>query len=134
MATSPSFAATPRIGSVSIPPSGGGGADSSYTAPTAGNVGTVITGASTGTRIAEIVVKCAASSSLAIVRIFLYDGTTYWLFDEVTIAAATGSNTVQQTRVSTSYNNLILPSASWSIRVTTSVSQTTHVTALGADL
>ena len=127
MATAPQFAATPRIGAVSIAT-----AESSYTAPT--NVGTLITGASTGTRIAEIVVKLAATSAAAIVRIFLYDGTTYWLFDELTVASATGSSTVQQTRVSTNYNNLILPSASWSIRVTTSVSQATHVTALGADL
>jgi len=127
MATSPAFAVTPRIGAVSIAT-----ADSSYTAPS--NVGTLITGASTGTRIAEIVVKCAATSAAAIVRIFLYDGSTYWLLDEVTVAAATGSSTVQQTRVSTTYNNLILPSASWSIRVTTSIAQTTHVTALGADL
>jgi len=127
MATSPVFAVTPRIGAVSVAT-----ADSSYTAPT--NVGTLITGASTGTRIAEIVVKLAATSAAAIVRVFLYDGTTYWLFDEVTVAAATGSSTVQQTRVSTTYNNLILPSASWSVRVTTSVAQTTHVTAFGADL
>jgi len=127
MASNPVFAVTPRIGAVSVAT-----ADSSYTAPT--NVGNVITGASTGTRIAEIVVKCAATSAAAIVRIFLYDGTTYWLFDEVTVAAATGSSTVQQTRVSTTYNNLILPSASWSVRVTTSVSQATHVTAFGADL
>jgi hypothetical protein len=127
MAISPSFAATPRIGSVSIAT-----ADSSYTAPT--NFGTLITGASTGTRIAEVVVKNAATSAAAIVRLFLHDGSTYYLFDEYTIAAATGSSTVQQSRVSTSYNNLILPSASWSLRVTTSVAQTTHVTALGADL
>ena len=127
MATSPQFAVTPRIGAVSIAT-----ADASYTAPS--SVGTLITGASTGTRIAEIVVKNAATSAAAIVRIFLYDGSTYWLFDEVTIAAATGSSTVQQSRVSTTYNNLILPSSSWSVRVTTSVSQTTHVTALGADL
>jgi hypothetical protein len=127
MATSPSFAVTPRIGAVSIAT-----ADSSYTAPT--NVGTLITGASTGTRIAEIVVKNAATSAAAIVRVFLWDGATYFLFDELTVAAATGSSTVQQTRVSTTYNNLILPSASWSIRVTTSVAQATHVTALGADL
>ena len=127
MAASPVFAVTPRMTAVSIAT-----ADSSYTAPT--NVGTLITGASTGTRVAEIVVKCAATSAAAIVRIFLYDGSTYWHFDEVTIAAATGSATVQQTRVSTTYNNLILPSASWSVRVTTSVSQATHVTALGADL
>lgn len=127
MATSPVFAVTPRVGAVSIAT-----ADSSYTAPT--NVGTLITGVAAGTRISEIVVKCAATSSAAIVRIFLYDGSTYWLFDEITVAAATGSATVQQTRVSTIYNNLILPSASWSVRVTTSVSQATHVTALGADL
>jgi hypothetical protein len=127
MAVSPSFAAVPRIGNVNIST-----AEASYTAPT--NFGTLITGASTGTRIAEIVVKNAATSAAAIVRIFLHDGTTYYLFDEVTIAAATGSSTVQQTRVSTTYTNLILPSASWSVRVTTSVSQTTHVTALGADL
>jgi hypothetical protein len=129
MATSPAFAITPRIGNVSIAT-----AESSYTAPT--NVGTLITGASTGTRIAEIVVKLAATSAAAIVRVFLYDAstTTYWHFDEITVPAATGSSTVQQTRVSATYNNLILPSASWSIRVTTSVSQATHVTALGADL
>ena len=127
MATSPSFAVTPRIGAVSIAT-----ADSSYTAPT--NVGTLITGASTGTRIAEIVVKLAATSAAAIVRIFLHDGSSYVLLDEISVAAATGSSTVQQTRVSTTYNNLILPSASWSIRVTTSVAQATHVTALGADL
>lgn len=127
MASNPVFAVTPRIGAVSVAT-----ADSSYTAPT--NVGNVITGASTGTRIGEIVVKCAATSAAAIVRIFLYDGTTYWLFDEVTVAAATGSSTVQQTRVSTTYNNLILPSASWSVRVTTSIAQATHVTAFGADL
>jgi hypothetical protein len=129
MAASPVFAVTPRIGAVSVST-----ADSSYTAPT--NVGTLITGVSTGTRIAEIVVKCAATSAAAIVKIFLYDSgsTTYWLFDEVTIAAATGSSTVQQTRVSTTYTNLILPSASWSVRVTTSVAQATHVTAFGADL
>lgn len=129
MASNPVFAVTPRIGAVSVST-----ADSSYTSPTSTNVGTLITGASTGTRIAEIVVKCAAASSLAVVRIFLYDGSTFWLFDEVTVAAATGSNTVQQTRVSTTYNNLILPSASWSVRVTTSIAQTTHVTAFGADL
>lgn len=127
MAVSPSFAAVPRIGAVSIAT-----ADSSYTAPS--SFGTALTAAATGTRIAEVVVKCAATSAAAIVRVFLHDGTTYYLFDEITVAAATGSSTVQQTRASATYTNLILPSASWSVRVTTSVSQATHVTVLGADL
>ena len=127
MATSPTFATTPRIGNVSI-----ANADSSYTAPT--GVGTLITGVAAGTKINEIVVKCAATSAAAQVRVFLHDGSSYWLFDEIGVTAATGSATVAQTRVSTTYNNLILPSNSWSVRVTTSVAQTTHVTALGADL
>ena len=127
MAAAPQFAVTPRIGAVSIAT-----ADSSYTAPT--NVGTLLTGASTGTRVNEIAIKCAATSAAAVVRIFLYDGTTYWLFDELVIGAITGSSTVAQFRTSVRYDNLVLPSASWSVRVTTSVSQATHVTAFGADL
>lgn len=128
MATSPAFAVTPRMSAVSIAT-----AESSLTAPT--NVGTLITGVTAGTRVSEIVVKMAAASSAAIVRVFLYDGTTYWLFDEISVAAvASPGASTATTRVSTSYSNLVLPSSSWSVRVTTSVSQTTHVTALGADL
>jgi hypothetical protein len=107
-------------------------AEASLTAPT--NFGTVITGAASGTRIAEIVVKCAATSTAALVRIFLHDGTNYYLFDEIAIAAATSSASVATTRVSTSYNNLVLPSSSWTVRATTTVAQATAVTALGADL
>lgn len=127
MAAAPVFAVTPRIGAVSIAT-----ADSSYTAPT--NVGTLLTGASTGTRVNEICIKSAATSAAAVVRIFLFDGTTYWLFDELVIAAITGSSAVAQFRTRVTYDNLVLPSASWSVRVTTSISQATHVTALGADL
>lgn len=127
MATNPAFAATPRIGAASAAT-----ADSSFTSPT--NVVTVLTGASTGTKINEVVVKSAATSSAAILRLWLYDGSTYWLFDEIAIAAVTGSATLAQNRVSTTYSNLVLPSASWSLRASVSVSQTTHVIALGADL
>ena len=127
MAANPVFAVTPRIGAVSIAT-----ADSSYTSPT--NFATLISGVSTGTRVSEIVVKNAATSAAAIVRIFLHDGTSYYLYDEIVVSAATGSSTVAQNRVTTSYSNLVLPSASWSIRVSTSVSQTTHVIAFVADL
>ena len=68
------------------------------------------------------------------VRLFLHDGTSYYLFDEIVVAAATSSASVATTRVSTSYNNLVLPSASWTVRATTSVAQAIVVTALGADL
>lgn len=128
MASSPAFATIPRIstGSVST-------ADTSYTAPT--NVATVITGVTAGTRIAEVVVQMTATvASATMVRLFLHDGSSYFLFDEVAIPAATGSQSVKQTRVSTTYNNLILPNNSWSLRATVHTSNSGIVTALGADL
>lgn len=129
MAINPNFAATPRMGSVSVST-----ADSSYTAPT--NVGILLTGVTAGTRISEIVVKIALGtiSTASVVRLFLHDGSTYFLFDEILLPAVTPSASIASTRATATYNNLILPSSSWSLRCTTSVSQATHVTALGADL
>lgn len=127
MATSPAFAITPRIASVNI-------ATANTNRDGTGTVGTLITGASTGTRVAEIVCQAKATTTAGMVRIFLYDGTTYYLFDEVSIAAATVSGTVKGTRVSTLYANLVLPSASWSVRVSTHNAESIDVTALGADL
>jgi hypothetical protein len=94
----------------------------------------LITGASTGTRIAEIVIKARVTTTAGQVRVFLHDGTNFFFFDEIAVAAATPSNSVQSTRVSTTYNNLVLPSASWSIRVSTHNAESIDVTALGADL
>lgn len=129
MALNPAFATGPRIGSVPLT----GVAETSYTAPT--SVATIITGAATGTRIAEVVVQMTATvASATMVRLFLYDGTNYRLLDEVPIVAATGSQSVRQTRVSMTYNNLILPSADWSLRATCHTTNAGVVTAFGADL
>jgi hypothetical protein len=52
----------------------------------------------------------------------------------VSVAAATVSASVKGTRVSTLYTNLVLPNASWSVRVSTHNAESIDVTALGADL
>ena len=127
MATSPAFAVTPRIASVNI-------ATANTNRDGTGTVATLITGAATGTRIAEIVIKARVTTTAGQVRVFLHDGTTFFFFDEIAVAAATVSATVQGTRVSTTYNNLVLPSASWSVRVSTEKAESIDVTALGADL
>lgn len=127
MADSPAFAVTPRMASVNI-------ATANTNRDGTGTVATLITGASTGTRIAEIVIKAKVTTTAGQVRVFLHDGTNFWAFDEIAVAAATVSNTVQATRVSTTYNNLVLPNASWSIRVSTHNAESIDVTALGADL
>jgi hypothetical protein len=127
MALEPQFAVTPRIGAVNV-------ATANANRDGTGTVATLITGAATGTRIAEIVVQARVTTTAGMVRIFLFDGTTYRFFDEVAIAAATVSASVKGTRVSTAYNNLILPSASWSIVVSTHNAESIDVIAFGADL
>ena len=129
MALNPQFASTPRIGAAALT----GVADTSYTAPT--SFANVITGVAAGTRIAEVVVQMTGTvSSATMVRLFLHDGTNHFLHDEIPIAAATGSQSVRQSRVSVLYNNLILPSGSWSLRATCHTNNAGTVTALGADL
>ena len=127
MADNPSFAVTPRLASVNI-------ATANTNRDGTGTVATLITGASTGTAIREIAVKSRVTTTAGQVRVFLYDGTTYYFFDEIAIAAATVSASVQSTRVAVQYTNLVLPSASWSVRVSTHNAESMDVTAMGADL
>lgn len=128
MATSPVFAVTPRIGmcEVSVANANRDGVTGTYA--------DVIVGASTGTRVAEIVVQAAATTTAGMVRLFITDGSTTRMFDEVSIAAATVSASVKATRVSTTYNNLILPNQNWKIIASTHNAVAINVMALGADL
>lgn len=128
MADNPAFAVTPRIASVNI-------ATANTNRDGTGTIGTLITGVAAGTRIAEIVVKAVGVTTAGMVRVYLHDGTTAFLFDEITVAAvASPGAATQTTRVSVAYVNLILPNASWSVRVSTHNAESMNVTALGADL
>lgn len=131
MAVSPAFAVTPRIavGSVSTTNTNRDGT---------GTIVTIITGASTGTRINEIVIKSTSDPADSIVTLFLYDGTTAWLFDEIDLGnPAAGSATVTTYRTSVTYTNLVLPNTSWSVRAAVTAAPTAgvlNVFALAADL
>jgi len=130
MAASPAFISAPRIGRLSL-----------STANTAtdgtGTINDLIVGVSAGTRILSINVQGTATTVAALVNIFLWDGTQWDLFDQVTISATTGSNTVKGYRLVTAYTDLVLPSASYKLGATISVAPTTgtvRVSAWGGDL
>ena len=130
MAASPAFISTPRIGRCSL-----------STANTAtdgtGTITDLITGVAAGTRVLSINVQGTATTVAALVNIFLYDGTQWDLFDQVTITATTGSNTVKGYRLVTAYTDLVLPSTSHKLGATISVAPTTgtvRVAAFGGDL
>jgi hypothetical protein len=130
MAANPAFVSTPRIGRVSL-----------STANTAtdgtGTINDLITGVSAGTRVLSINVQGTATTVAALVNIFLWDGTQWDLFDQITISATTGSNTVKGYRLVTAYTDLVLPSASHKLGATITVAPTTgtvRVAAFGGDL
>lgn len=125
MASTPSFASTVKAWGVSIST-----ADTSRTAPT--NVGTLATAGSSGTRIDEINVSAAGTSTENVVRIFLYSGSAYFLLEEITVPATTPSTSIPVFSTTLTFNTLVIPSG-WSIRVTTNNSETYHVTAFGGD-
>jgi hypothetical protein len=129
MAINPSFIGTPRLTTVNV-------ATANTAIDGTGTVTSLITGAATGTRVLEIDVQCAATSAAALVNIFTStdSGTTWRLLDQITVAAATSSTTVKATRNIATYANLVLPNASSQLGVTTTISQSTNVIALGGDL
>lgn len=131
MASSPAFAVTPKIGVASV-------STTNTNRDGTGTIVTILTGASTGTRINEIVIKSTNDPADSVLTLFIHDGTTAWLFDEVDLgnpAAATA--TLPSYRSVLTYNNLILPSTSWSLRAAISAAPTAgviNVFAFAADL
>ena len=132
MSTSAQYASTPKVGSANLTT-----ADTSLTAPT--TVGTIITAGASGTRIDYIDIQGVATTVAGLINLFIYDGTTYILWQQVPIQVVTSSTTVPAYAAILSSNSnanimpLTLPTG-YSLRATTSVAQTgVRVTAYGGD-
>ena len=130
MANNPQFVSAPVIGSARVA--------SAYTtidAASEGSLAVLVTGAADGTRVLEIVAQAQATAAAAIINVFLSTdgGTTYFLFDQISISAATPSATVKANRNSAVYQNLVLASGD-KLAVATTIAQATAVHALGGDL
>ena len=132
MAIQPQYAATAKVGSALLTT-----ADTSLTAPA--TVGTVFTAGSSGSRIDYIVIQGVATTVAGLVNLFIYDGTTYFLWQQVPIIAITSSTTAPafSALLSSNSNANVMPLSiptGYSLRATTSVAQTgIRVTAYGGD-
>lgn len=120
MATTAAFFSTPRTaaGYLSAANTGRDGT---------GTVVTVMTGAATGTRIDDIDIIATAATTAGVVRLFLYDGSTYYLWREILVQAVTPSTSVAAWSSQLRDLGLILESASWSLRATTNNAETFNV-------
>lgn len=132
MALNPAFAVFPKItnGLVTILNNNRDGVSGSGYVPFA-------SGQPNGTRIAEIVVHATGTTVAGLSRIYISGVGIVGnpLFDEITIAAGTPSASVKATRISTTYNNLVLMSGQI-LNAANSIgpNQGFNILAFGADL
>lgn len=103
MAAIPAYASTPKLGRGIVTTS-----DTSRTAPTGV---TIFTAGAAGSRIDRIQLTGIGATTATTVRLFIHDGTSYFLWQEVAITAVTPSATVQvfSTNLTTPNNVALLP-------------------------
>lgn len=134
MALNAQYASTPVISGAVLAAT----ADASLTAPA--TVSTIITGAASGTRLSKIAIKAVGTTAAGVVRLFIYNGTTYYLIHEVLVPVVTSNSTsiafsaILAESTSIDLLPITLASASYSLRATTSTAQSFVITALGANL
>jgi hypothetical protein len=132
MTTSAQYASIPKVGSALLTT-----ADTSLTTPS--TVGTVFTAGSSGSRIDYIDIQGVATTIAGLINLFIYDGTTYFLWQQIPVQAVTSSTTVPafNTVLSSNANANIMPLSiptGYSLRATTSTAQTgVRVIAYGGD-
>lgn len=103
MSATPSFASTVNHGVVSI------GTANTNRDGTGTISGSFFTAGASGSRCDEIVIKADGDPADSTVVIYIYDGTTYFVFDEIDLDnPAAGSATVASYRFSKTYPNLVL--------------------------
>lgn len=128
MATEPAFASTPRCEIAQI-------STANTNRDGTGTIGTIATGAATGTKIEEVDIKATVTTTAGMVRLYLSldAGTTWRLFDEVAVSAITVAASTQSFRQAQTYTNLILRDASAKLGASTHNAETFNVVAIGGD-
>lgn len=92
---------------------------------------TQLTATSTnGTRVDSITVTGKATTVASQLFIWMYNGTTSFLYDEITVAAVTAGNTAPTFVLSKAYTNLTLPST-YQLYISETVQTDLNVMAFG---
>lgn len=126
MASTPSYASTPRYGRAAI-----SSAETSRTAPA--SVGTVLTAAAAGTVLERAIIQATGNTTAGMVRLFVHDGANYSLIKEIEVQPITPSATVKAFAVEVDLDGVTLPNGH-SLRATTHNAEAFVVSAFGADL
>lgn len=128
--TSPIFALTPVVGVATL------------TSPTAvtsraniagtTNLTLLNTASANGTKISQIYIRAKETTVAGSVFIWIYNGTTSFLYDEFVVGAVTASNTAEAFTTAKFYEFLVLPTG-FSLYVSSTIDQDFNIYAFGGD-
>lgn len=130
MATQAQFAAVPKVGAVVI-------STANTNRDGTGTIDTVFTAGANGARIDSVEVQATATVTAGMIRLFIHDGTSAFLFAEVSVSASTPSATVpaysaQFTTSTTAVLPIVIPTG-FSLRASTNNAESFNIIAFGGD-
>lgn len=130
MATQAQYAAVPKVGAVVI-------STANTNRDGTGTIGTVLTAGANGSRIDSIDVQATATVTAGMIRLFIHNGTSAFLFAEVPVSAATPSGTApaysaQFTPNTTAVLPIVIPTG-YSLRASTNNAESFNIIAFGGD-
>ena len=91
-----------------------------------GTIVTVFTAGSSGSRIDDISIDATGTVTAGVVRLFINDGTTSYLWQEILVTATTPSTTIAVWSSTLLNQALVIPSG-WSLRASTNNTETFNI-------
>jgi hypothetical protein len=130
MATTPTYAANPR----SIDRATVSAANTNRDGT--GTIVSICTGSAAGFKVSSVVTQPTVTTTTGMIRLFIStdSGTTWFLFDEIPVAAATVSASVPASRNLRNYSDLVLFGTTNRLGASTHNAESHQVYCIGADL
>lgn len=130
MASTAQFASNPKVGIVNI-------STANTNRDGTGTIGTVFTAGTSGSRIDKISIQARATTTSGMVRLFIHNGSTSFLFKEVPVIAIIPAASVPAFQFSLSQEidavlPIILPTG-YSLRASTEKAENFNIIASGGD-
>ena len=131
MSTTANYAATPNLGIAAI-------STANTNRDGTGTIGTVLTAGASGSRIDAVMLKATGTTTAGMIRLFVHNGTTAYLLNEIPVLANTPSSTAPAWEVQMNSSTMsqlfpiILPTG-FSLRASTNNAETFNVLAVGGD-
>lgn len=124
MAATAQYASTPLSAAIKI-------ATANTNRDGTGTIGNLVTAGTNGCRIDDIYISAQGATTAGVIRMYLFDGTSYYLLQEILVAAVTPSTSTPVWSVFLPNLGIVLQNG-WSLRFSTEKAETFNVCAVRA--